>query len=103
MSDPHGPEGQHNPSYLAYMVVFAALSIFTAISFIVNHFYPPPSHQGMMIIMGVAVVKAFLVGLIFMHLKYDWAKLYFMIVPAFILGAMMIIVLMPDIVMGWQP
>ena len=53
--------------------------------------------------MGVAVVKAFLVGLIFMHLKYDWGKLYFMIVPVFILGTMMMIVLMPDIVMAWQP
>jgi len=103
MTEPHGPENHHGPTFAAYMVVFAALSIFTAISFIVNMFYPPPSHQGATIIMGVAVVKAFLVGLIFMHLKYDWAKLYFMIVPAFILGAMMMIVLMPDIVIDWNP
>ena len=37
-----------------------------------------------------------------MHLKYDWGKLYFLIVPAFILGAMMMIVLLPDIVLAWH-
>ena len=54
------------------------------------------------IILGVAVVKAALVGYIFMHLVSDWRKLYFMIFPAFILGAMMMIVLLPDIVLAWQ-
>ena len=38
-----------------------------------------------------------------MHLKFDWAKVYFIIVPVSILGVMMMIVLMPDIVMAWQP
>ena len=33
---------------------------------------------------------------IFMHLAFDWGKLNFMIFPAFILGAMMMIVLLPD-------
>jgi cytochrome c oxidase subunit 4 len=50
----------------------------------------------------VAVVKATLVGMFFMHLKYEWAKLYFMIIPVFILGTMMMIVLMPDIVVAWH-
>jgi hypothetical protein len=36
-----------------------------------------------------------------MHLKFDWGKLYFMIVPAFILGAMLAFVLLPDIVLAW--
>ena len=40
MSESHGPNEQHSPSFAAYMVVFAALSIFTAISFVVNHFFP---------------------------------------------------------------
>ncbi len=103
MSESHGPNEQHNPSFAAYMIVFAALSIFTAISFVVNHYFPPPHHTGATIIMGVAVIKAFLVGLIFMHLKFDWPKVYFIIVPISILGVMMMIVLMPDIVMAWQP
>ena len=38
----------------------------------------------------------------FGHLKFDWRKLYFMIVPAFILGAMMMMVFLPDMVLAWQ-
>src|SRR4051794_40901938 len=92
MADPHDSVGHHGPNFAIYMVIFGALSIFTLISFVVNHFLPPPSMLGAGIIMGVAVVKAVLVGMIFMRLKWDWAKLYFMIVPAFILGAMMMFV-----------
>jgi cytochrome c oxidase subunit 4 len=58
--------------------------------------------QSFALILGVAVVKATLVGMYFMHLKLDWGRLYFLIVPAFILGTMMMIVLMPDIVLGWR-
>ncbi len=32
----------------------------------------------------------------------DWRKLYFMIFPAFILGAMMMMVFLPDMVLAWQ-
>jgi hypothetical protein len=37
-----------------------------------------------------------------MHLKFEWGKLYFMIVPAFILGLMMMLVLLPDTVIAWH-
>jgi caa(3)-type oxidase subunit IV len=105
MSESHGTEADHGPSFITYMMVFAALTIFTLISFIANHFFRPGSPSsvtGWRIIMGVAVIKAFLVGLIFMHLKYDWGKVYFIIVPIFILGVMMIIVFLPDMVMAWH-
>ena len=42
---------------------------------------------------GVAVIKAILVGLYFMHLIVDWGKLYYLIFPTFILAAMFITVL----------
>jgi len=99
--DPHGHE-----IHKAYMVVAVALCIFTAASFLVNfqvragHF---SAETGFSLILGVAVCKAVLVGMYFMHLKFEWAKLYFMIVPAFILGVMMMLVLMPDIVFVWKP
>ena len=102
MTDAHAPEAHHGPNVQAYFVVFGALAVFTAISFIVNGIFGAGSHTGMAIILGVAVIKACLVGVIFMHLKWDWRKLYFMIVPAFILGAMMMMVLLPDIVITWK-
>jgi caa(3)-type oxidase subunit IV len=80
--------------------------IFTWSSFHVNgmvHENKLTAFNGFLIILGVAVCKAALVGAYFMHLKYEWFKLYFMIVPAFILGTMMMFVLLPDIVLAWQP
>jgi caa(3)-type oxidase subunit IV len=95
----------HGPNLQAYMVIGLALSIFTAVSFIMNglvqHKYIE-AMVGFAIILGVAVVKSILVALYFMHLKYDWLKVGFFIVPALILGTMFFFVLMPDIVMAWH-
>jgi caa(3)-type oxidase subunit IV len=106
MADSHTAHAEahphHGPTVSAYIGIFCALSVFTAISFVVNAIYGIGSDTGTAIIMGVAVVKAFLVGLIFMHIKWDWYKLYFLIVPAFIIATMMIIVLLPDIVLAWH-
>jgi cytochrome c oxidase subunit 4 len=100
MTETHGADQHHGPDFKAYMVVFGALSLFTAISFVVNH-YIGRNTTGMMIILAVAVVKAVLVGTYFMHLIVDWPKLYYLIFPTFILAAMFIVVLLPDIVLGW--
>jgi caa(3)-type oxidase subunit IV len=102
MADAHDPHAHHGPHIKAYFAVFGALSVCTAMSFVVNRFFPPPDHTGAAIIMGVAVVKAVLVGYIFMHLKWDWRNVYFIIFPLFILATMMVIVLMPDLVYAWR-
>jgi caa(3)-type oxidase subunit IV len=110
MTEPHatpaaGGHGEHHPSMVqAYLIVFAALCVFTVVSFYVNWLFYEEESKFLpaAIILAVAVIKAVLVGLIFMHLKYDWARLYFMIIPVFILGVMMMLVLMPDIVFAWH-
>jgi cytochrome c oxidase subunit 4 len=107
MSDIQHADGHagHGPTLLSYIVVGLALSIFTVVSFIVNGFVRGGQlsvHAGFAIILGVAVVKATLVGAYFMHLKFDWRMIYFMLIPAFILAAMMMIVLLPDIVLAWR-
>ena len=101
MSNSHHPEHHEGPGFQAYMVVFLALSTFTAISFLVNATLGR-GMTGLLIILAVAVVKAVLVGLYFMHLVVDWGRLYFLIFPTFILAAMFITVLMPDIVLAWH-
>src|SRR5437016_4375277 len=103
-TDAHG-HAHHGPNVRTYLIVFAALSIFTAVSFVANSLVraekitPTVSFA---IILGVAVVKAVLVGTYFMHLIVDWGKLYYLIFPTFILAVMMITVFMPDIVLGWS-
>ncbi len=101
MADSHAAE-HHGPSFQAYLVVFGALSVFTAVSFLVRELVGHNT-QSMLIILAVAVVKAVLVGMYFMHLVVDWPKLYYLIFPVLILGTMMVIVLLPDIVLAWRP
>ena len=98
--DAHGHE-----IFKAYMVVAVALSVFTASSFLFNSLARSGTISTTMsfgLILAVAVCKALLVGAYFMHLKFEWGKLYFMIIPAFILGFMMMMVLLPDIVFVWM-
>ena len=98
-------EHAHGATLQAYMAVFAALTVFTVVSFVANYaarsgtITPATSFT---IILGVAIVKACLVAVIFMHLKWDWRKLYFMIAPAFILAPFFIFALLPDIVLYWK-
>ena len=90
------------PTFNTYLGVFGALAIFTLLSFLVNLLFGQGNYAGAGIIMLVAVCKAVLVAMFFMHLKFDWSKLYFVVIPVLILTVMMIIVLLPDIVVGWQ-
>jgi caa(3)-type oxidase subunit IV len=101
---PHAPEahGDHaGPNFQAYMGVFSALCVLTLVSFIAN-WTLGHNLTSAGIIMAVAVVKAALVASIFMHLKYDWPKLYGIIIPVVILTVMMMIILMPDFVVYWN-
>jgi caa(3)-type oxidase subunit IV len=105
MSDSHASEGHAGAGVTGYLVIFSALAIFTAVSFIVNSMVRGGSMEaptGFVVIMAVAVIKAVLVATFFMHLKFDWGRLYFMILPVLILGTMMVIVLLPDIVLAWR-
>jgi len=98
-------EGHHGPSIQSYVAVFGALSVFTLISFVANaaaHSETIGVHTSFAIILGVAVVKALLVASWFMHLRWDWPKVYMMIVPALVLGPLLVIVLLPDIVLAWK-
>ena len=97
---PHTPE-HHGPSFQTYMNVFYALCVLTAMSFVAN-WTLGQGQASMWIILVVAVVKATLVGMIFMHLKFDWPKLYCIVIPVCIMAVMMMIVLLPDIVFGWK-
>src|SRR5262245_26810988 len=103
MADPH--HGDHGgPSlFKLYMIVAVALSVFTATSFVFNSMARAGSithFTSFVLILSVAIIKATLVAMYFMHLKWDWSLLYFLIIPAFILGTMMMVVLMPDILLG---
>jgi caa(3)-type oxidase subunit IV len=105
MADAHEPAAHAGPNFRLYMIIFGALSVFTLLSFVVNwaeRQFGFGAHTGATIILCIAIIKATLVAMIFMHLKWDWGRLYFLIIPAFILGTMMMMVLLPDIVLAWR-
>lgn len=104
MTDTHDSK-DHGSGMTGYLVIFAALSIFTIVSFVVYGAAKSETitrETSFLIILTVAVCKALLVAIYFMHLKFDWGKLYFMIVPAMILGCLLVVVLLPDIVLAWK-
>jgi caa(3)-type oxidase subunit IV len=103
MSEAHAAESHADAHVKEYLIVFGALSVFTAISFVVYELFPPRSTAAFLIILAVAVCKALLVAAFFMHLIADWKKVYMMIVPALILGPMLMMVLLPDIVLLNRP
>jgi cytochrome c oxidase subunit IV len=94
-----------------YLVIFLALAVFTAVSFLVNSAEKPDgvfgravieTGTGFAIILAVAVLKALLVALFFMHLVMDWRRVYFIIVPALVLATALVLALWPDMVLAWQ-
>jgi len=95
----------HAAKNSAYFAVFVALSVFTVVSFAANWMVRHEhisAGTAFAIILGVACIKAVLVAMIFMHLKWDWGKLYFLIIPAFVLAPMLVLALTPDIVLYWK-
>jgi len=106
MTESHSTDTAHaGHSIKPYLVVFGALVIFTALSFLFNSLVRGGSiapETGFTLILAVAVCKAVLVATYFMHLLLDWKRVYFVIIPVMIMGAMMIIVLLPDIVLAWH-
>lgn len=104
-TESHASDAHAGVGVRPYLVVFTALVIFTAISFLANYAVQAKlisPNASFATVLGVAVCKAVLVATFFMHLKYDWFRLYFVIVPVMILAVMMIIVFLPDIVLAWH-
>ena len=68
---PPGEHAHHGPTFQLYMTVAAILAVFTGLSFVFN--WMAREHHisvetSFVLILGVAVCKAVLVGLFFMHL-----------------------------------
>ncbi len=110
MIDPHaapdaGVEAHAHEGHISdktFMKIFGILLVCTAISFGVNQLIgPEKAVANFVIILGVAVLKASLVVLFFMHLKIDWRKVFVFIMPTMILATLVLIVLWPDIVLAW--
>ena len=102
----HGSADDHHEGHISdntFMKVFIGLMIFTAATFATNQFLGSRAAElAFVIIGGIAICKALLVVIFFMHLKIDWKKVIVFIVPTMILAPLMVIVLWPDVVLAWR-
>ncbi len=92
--DAHGHGDNHVKTYTR---VFIALTIFTVIEYFYAQIF---SNAFVVLVLGLmtwAIIKATLVGLYFMHLKYEGKWVYGMLVPAGILACVLVFALIPDV------
>jgi cytochrome c oxidase subunit 4 len=88
-------------SHAPYIKVWLALAVFTAIEYFYAHLFKDAFTSLVVGLMFWAVIKASLVGWYFMHLKFEGRWVYYMLIPAGILAAVLTLALIPDI--GMQP
>ena len=99
--EPHADSHDHAHGGLAkYYVVFFALCALTTCSFFTystwfrEHFDPK---VGWALMMAVSCMKALLVILFFMHVKYEANWKYVLTIPAGLMSIFLILMLVPDI------
>lgn len=85
-----------------YFLVFAALMVLTALTVIASRL--PFGAWDMVIAMGIAIVKAVLVVLIFMHVLYSSRLTWIIILSGLIWLTVLIVMTMNDyLTRGWFP
>ena len=94
--DPHAPAAAaHGSHKKTYMHVFAWLAILTAVE--VGVVFTPLARFVMITILcALAIVKAALVAMFFMHLRFERKTLALVVMTPIVLAAILIIGLMPD-------
>lgn len=98
MSDSHAPHtAAHEHPHVNYMKIFWTLLFLT----VAEYFYAMLTQDNFVLLvlglMTLALVKASLVGLYFMHVKFEGKWVYATIVPACILAVLLVMALVPDI------
>src|SRR3954466_13451535 len=92
---------EHAESHVRiYLKVFLALLIFTILEYFYAKFASRFQFHIALLILGLmslAIIKAALVGMYFMHLKFEGRWVYLMLIPAGILAMVFITALTPDI------
>ncbi len=83
-----------------YLKIFAVLLVFTILEYCYATFLPGLSFFALVYgLMAMAIFKASLVGLYFMHLKFEGKWVYGMLIPAGILAIILTAALIPDVAM----
>lgn len=92
----HGPATQHKspPYMLIWLVLFVLTMAEVGVAFL-SHI---PRHILILILLALAVWKALLVALYYMHLKFEPRKLWLLAVSPLPLAAILVVIVLTE---GW--
>jgi len=81
-----------------FALIFGMLCVLTGMSFWVanSHLMDQPA-TGWGVMMAIAATKALLVVLFFMHLWWEQRWKYVLTIPAMVIGAILVLLLVPDV------
>ena len=104
MTDTQHEHESHGKSHKGiFIVVFVMLCVLTGLSFwIANSHLMDNKLVGWGAMMAVSAAKAMLVIMFFMHLWWERAWKYVLTIPAFIMGVLLVMLLVPDVGMRTQ-
>ena len=88
----------HSPKQ--YLMVFLWLSILTVLEIAVVYLGLPKTALAWFLVI-TALIKAALVAMFFMHLKFEGRLIYFIVALPFIIAVIFVLGLFPDIVVGY--
>jgi cytochrome c oxidase subunit 4 len=99
----HEPEEPHDVSrppahhHVPYLIVFGALVVFTIITVLVAMKRFESEAVNVLLALLIASIKASLVALFFMHLKFEGKLIYMIFLVPLALCVLLVVALLPDL------
>lgn len=107
MTEPHRTYDQQQDveSHAPYIKIWAWLLVLTILEYLYALWASTHTSFFLLVLglMSLATIKATLVGMFFMHLKFEGRWVYIMLVPAAVLASVFVMALYPDIGMRRGP
>ncbi len=102
MSDSHDVHAEKHEAHppVPYFLIFGTLVIFTGITIGASYIHFESHTANVLLALAIAAFKASLVMLFFMHLKYEKRPIVIIAIVPFVLVAVLITALLPDIANG---
>ena len=102
MSEPEEPHGVTEPTphhHVNYFLIFGLLVVLTILTVLVAFHRFESEFVNLLLALAVASIKATLVALFFMHLKFEGKLIYTIFIVPLMLCVLLTVALIPDVLM----
>jgi len=97
--EPHGVTVPMPHHAVPYFAIFFTLVGFTIVTVLIAMWHAPSELINVALALAVAIIKGSLVGLYFMHLKFEGKLIYLIVIVPLCLCVLIIFALIPDVLM----